>query len=62
VTFVATIAGVTTTNTTAVALDLGATNKLGPTNTCYASTTTALSCYTDYIQWSGVTATAGGRN
>lgn len=53
ITFISNIGGVNTTNTTTGAFDTGATNKLGPTTTCYASTTTALSCYVDYIQWSG---------
>jgi hypothetical protein len=60
ITFVTNINGTPTSVTTTSAFDTGATNKLGPGATCYASTTTALNCYIDYIQWSGVNTSTHG--
>lgn len=51
----------TTVSLTGITFDLGATNKLGPAFTCFASTTTAQNCHMDYYQWRGTVTTAGGR-
>lgn len=60
ITFVVNIGGTNNSYTTTNTFDPGTTNKLGPTATCYASTTTALNCYIDYIQWSGVNTSGDG--
>jgi hypothetical protein len=46
---------------TGITYDAGATNKLGPMFSCFASTTTATNCFMDYYQWRGVITTTGGR-
>ena len=60
ITWIVNRGGTLTSNTTTSNFDPGTTNKLGPATTCFASTTTALSCYVDYIQWSGINTSGDG--